>query len=308
MTFLEEKAARFIVYLRVEKNYSPNTLKAYANDLEEFFKFVKNDFGEVYLEDWDSLDYLMVRSYLSLLQKKGMSKASVARKLTSLRSFYNYYIRIGEIEKSIVEDIAMPKKSKKIPKFLYPKELMMLLEAPNTDDLWGMRDRAILEVLYSCGLRVGELVGMNWGNVEMSLGYVIVTGKGNKERLLPIGKPAINSLEELQKFLLKEGYSCSKDEPIFRGKRGGRITADVIRKMINAYVEQVALEKHISPHALRHSFATHLLDNGANLRIVQQLLGHENLSTTQIYTHVTKTRLKSVYDTAHPRAMQNKEE
>lgn len=240
---------------------------------------------------------------MAQLQEKGLSKSTVARKLAALRSFYRYLTREEIINANPMTNVTTPKLEKRLPKFLYYQEVEALLNAPDASNQ-GQRDKAILETIYGGGLRVSELVGMNMGDIDFSLGYARVFGKGSKERIVPLGGAALRALKQYISCGRKEleAKSISRQEALFLNKYGGRLSARSVRNIVNKYVAQAALTQKISPHALRHSFATHLLEAGADLRSVQELLGHVKMATTQVYTHVTKKQLKTVYQKTHPRA------
>lgn len=285
----------FLDFLKTEKNASPHTVKNYAVDLKEFAAFL----GERRLRQ---LTYLEIRSYLACLKSKNYSKSSIARKLACMRSFFKYLARENHLDTNPAAGISTPRREKKLPQFLDAEEIVKLLEAPMKNSWEGKRDSSILETLYSSGLRVSELVGLNQEDVDFFSGLVRIRGKGKKERIVPLGQMALNALKSyLDERSPREPNSGIKT-PLYRNRFGGRITDRSVRRMIGKYTRRVMLGKNVSPHTLRHSFATHMLDRGADLRSVQELLGHENLSTTQIYTHVTTKRLKEAYDTAHPRA------
>jgi site-specific recombinase XerD len=234
------------------------------------------------------------------MKEKNYSKRTVARKLASLRSFFKFLYREGYIKTNPSSGISTPKLDKKLPIFLDTDEVSKLIEAPDEKDLSGLRDRALMETLYSTGIRVSELVGMNLSEIDFISGVIKVFGKGKKERLAPIGDKALRAIRN---YLDKRGIGKLNDKKaVFLNKDGGRLTDRSVRRIIEKYIKRVSLREGVSPHTLRHSFATHLLNRGADLRSVQELLGHMNLSTTQIYTHVTTQRLKEVYDKAHPRA------
>src|SRR3989338_2993748 len=284
---------KFINYLKIEKNASGHTVLNYTIDLKNFAKFL-GDTGV------DSVNYLFLRKYLASMKEKNYAKRTVARKLASLRSFFKFLYREGYIKTNPSSSIATPKLDKKLPIFLDPDEVSRLIESPSEKDSAGLRDRAIMETLYSTGVRVSELVGMSLCDIDFISGVVKVFGKGRKERLAPIGDRALRAIRN---YLDKRGVaSLSDKKAVFLNKNGSRLTARSVRRIIEKYIKRVSMREGISPHTLRHSFATHLLNRGADLRSVQELLGHMNLSTTQIYTHVTTERLKEVYDKAHPRA------
>ncbi len=292
---MDKRVEDFLGFLTTEKGASDHTVKNYAIDLREFMKFL----GEKDLKD---LTYLDIRSFLAYLKTRNYSKSSIARKLACLRSFFKYLARENVLTQNPAAGIATPKKEKKLPSFLNPDEITKLLDAPNKGNWEEKRDKAILEMLYSSGIRVSELVGLNHDDCDLFGGLARVRGKGKKERVVPVGQVALNCLKSyLEEKAPKETQHPIK-KPLFVSRLGGRLTDRSIRRMILKYVKRIGLGKEVSPHTLRHSFATHLLDRGADLRSVQELLGHANLSTTQIYTHVTTQRLKDAYEAAHPRA------
>ena len=280
---------KYLSYLEIEKNYSPHTILNYKIDLIELFAFVQETPVE-------KIDYLALRKFLAHLRTKQHRPRTLARKLSALRSFFRFLQREGYLKSNPAVLMATPKLDKKLPNFLSENEMTQLIETPSLDQVSGKRDRAILEILYSTGIRVSELVGLNVEAVDFISNIVKVMGKGKKERLVPIGDQALRSLKEYLDSRKKE------TNILFLNKNGTRLTARSICNITNKYIQVASIKNHVSPHVLRHSFATHLLNRGADLRSVQELLGHVNLSTTQIYTHVTTERLKSVYDKAHPRA------
>ncbi len=295
----------FLRYLRVEKNASPRTLENYESDLEQFFAFCRES-GPADL-DLATLDRLVIREYLARLQQKAYKRSTIARKLATLRSLYRHLLREGLVTESPLGGVATPKREKRLPKFLYVNEMEALLAAPDRKETLGARDAALLETLYATGIRVSELVGMDMGSVDFGLEYVRVFGKGSRERIVPIGHPALAALAVYrsgarEELLRRAKAKAPAERALFLNRFGTRLSARSVRRIVDNYVEQVALERKISPHVLRHSFATHLLDGGADLRSVQELLGHVNIGTTQIYTHVTKAQLRKVYRRAHPRA------
>jgi len=298
---VEEMFAAFFRYLVIEKNASPHTLSNYKRDLLQFYAFLEKTFGKDKVPLFGDLSHVIVRQYMGNLQEKGLAKSSIARKLAALRSFYRYLVREEMVEQNVPSLVSTPKQNKKLPQFLYYNEIEQLLDQPD-GSLTGLRDKAILEVLYGGGIRVAELVGMNINSVNFSVGYIRVLGKGNKERIIPLGQPALKALRQYLEARRVASKKTDNEAPLFLNLRGGRLTDRSIRNILNKHVMAAALTHHISPHTLRHSFATHLLENGADLRSVQELLGHVNMSTTQIYTHITKSRMKSVYNQTHPRA------
>lgn len=284
---------KFINYLRVEKNASAHTVTNYTIDLRFFSEF----WGD---KDIAAVTHLSLRAFLAQMRSRNYSKRTIARKLACLRSFFKFLFREGHIKTNPITAISTPKVEKKLPVFLDVNKVTKLLQCPVGDDAAGLRDRAILETLYSTGIRVSELVGLDADDVDFISEVIKVFGKGSKERMVPIGRPA---LDALRKYIDKRGDSKAKDRgAIFLNRGGRRLTDRSVRRILDKHIRACSIAEHVSPHSLRHSFATHLLDRGADLRSVQELLGHMNLSTTQIYTHVTMERLKAVYDKAHPRA------
>ncbi len=293
----------FIVYLKVEKNASPRTIESYQTDIWQFIDYLAEELklpGEVVRPE--RVDHLLVRKYLALLQRKGLSRTTIARKLAGLRSFFRFLCREEILAVSPVAQVSTPKLEKRLPKFLYQDEAQALMEAPDTGMPAGLRDKAILEVLYSSGLRVSELVNLETGDVDLSVGYLRVMGKGSRERIVPMGSYAINAVRKYLSDGRPSLLGKSACKSLFLNKTGGPLSARSVRNLVDKYVNQVSIRYKISPHTLRHSFATHLLDGGADLRSVQELLGHVKMSTTQIYTHVTKEKLREVYEKNHPRA------
>ncbi|NMC28158.1 MAG: tyrosine recombinase XerC [Syntrophomonadaceae bacterium] len=301
---LVENIDGFMAHLRVEKSASPLTLVSYKKDLDQFFNFLAQSRGLGREElTTEVLNHRSVREYIANMQNQDLSTATMARKLAALRSFVKYLCRENVLPGNPIANVATPKLEKKLPRFLYPVETEMLIEAPDTSTVRGVRDRAILETLYAAGVRVSELVGINLADLDLGERWIRIRGKGGKERLAPIGEPARKALID---YLNKSRhYQCqghaAPAEALFLNKAGERISARSIRNIINKYVEQLAMNQRVSPHTLRHTFATHLLNEGADLRAVQELLGHVKLSTTQIYTHLTKDRIKMIHDETHPR-------
>lgn len=280
---------KFLSYLEIEKNYSFHTMLNYKIDLKEFFEYL----GESPLE---RIDYFHLRRFLGTLRSRNLKPRTVARKLSSLRSFFKFLYREGLVKKNPSTLLLTPKLDKKLPSFLSESDVKKLVETPQGRDKFSLRDKAILETLYSTGMRVSELVGLNKDSIDFISNIVKVSGKGKKERLLPIGETALRTLRE---YLDMQPHPS---KAVFLNHRGGRLTDRSIRNIIQKHIMKTSIQNKISPHAMRHSFATHLLNAGADLRSVQELLGHVNLSTTQIYTHLTTEKLKKIYDTAHPRA------
>ncbi|MCQ9206988.1 MAG: tyrosine recombinase XerC [Omnitrophica bacterium] len=284
---------KFKDYLTKEKNYSLHTVKNYVADLKEFAKFLSG-------KDLKDVDYITVRKMLGFLRERAISKRSIARKLSALRSFFTFLQRDGYITANPVASVSTPKMDKKLPLFLDEKTVLKLLTSPDKTSFQGLRDKAILETLYGAGLRVSELVGIDVGDVDFISGVIKVLGKGRRERIAPVGDAAITAIRKYVAY--RDRKAGEGNEALFLNKSMKRLSDRGVRCIMDKYITVLSMQKHISPHTLRHSFATHLLNRGADLRSVQELLGHKNLSTTQIYTHVTTERLKSVYDKAHPRA------
>jgi len=298
---IEKLSLDFIAKLEHENGFSEHTLRAYHKDLLQFDNFLK-------VEKYSSLEtinHLLLRRFLAVLRSKNYSKTTIARKLASIRSFFKFLIREGELASNPFEMLRTPKQDKKLPHFLSINEVDVLLETPDRSTVMGLRDMAIMETLYSTGIRVSELVGLDESNIDFFAGMIKVQGKGKKERLVPIGSHAIKAINEYldsrSKSKKEEEEKVSRSEPLFLNKFGGRLTARSVARSLNKYLKMSGVNLLTSPHTFRHSFATHLLDKGADLRSVQEMLGHSSLSTTQVYTHITTERLKNVYDKAHPR-------
>jgi len=289
---------RFLRYLEIEKGASPHTLNNYAKDLFQFRDYLKQQ----RIDDFAAVSYFMVRNFLAQLYTREYAKRSVARKLSALRSFYAYAVREGLADESPFGHVRTPKLEKKLPGFLYVEEMRHLLEAPDPKTPIGMRDRALLETLYATGVRVGELVGMDVRSVDLHSGIALVYGKGAKERYVPLGEHAVFALRTYLQESRPRLIADPNEPALFVNFRGTRLSDRSVRRLIDQYVARIACNKNVSPHTFRHTFATHLLEAGADLRTVQELLGHVNISTTQIYTHVTRDHLQSVYNRAHPRA------
>ena len=320
----------FLNYLKYEKRFSEHTAKCYGADLCQFGEFlIGTSKSETQAAEPPSMahhhggaaiavatetglevdrlllsaDTAAVRAYLAFLNEKQYSKATIARKLATLRSFYKFLVKRNQLASNPVTGVRTPKQDKKLPQFLEYEEVKKLLETPPADSWLGARDRAILETLYSTGVRVSELVALNMDDIDF-LGEVIhVRGKGKKERIAPIGSSALQAIQHYMEFRNKRAQSNSNfdSKVLFVNKHGRRLSTRSVRRKMDKYLKMAGLDPSISPHTLRHSFATHMLNNGADLRSVQELLGHQSLSTTQVYTHLTTSKLKEVYENAHPR-------
>lgn len=323
---------KFLDYLKFERRFSEHTAKCYGADLSQFGEFLKggSDAGgrhddPISLGHHESesqqavavatqvkaeVDQLLlsaqtdsVRAYMAFLNEKQYSKATIARKLATLRSFYKFLVKREHLTSNPVVSIRTPKQEKKLPRYLEFEEVKRLLDTPPTNTWLGARDRAILETLYSTGIRVSELVALNMDDIDFLGEVVHVRGKGKKERIAPIGSSALQVIQHYMEYRNKRAQSNGNFDSrvLFVNKHGRRLSTRSVRRKMDKYLKMAGLDPAISPHTLRHSFATHMLNNGADLRSVQELLGHQSLSTTQVYTHLSTTRLKEVYDKAHPR-------
>ena len=317
----------FLDYLKFEKHFSEHTAKCYHADLEQFCQHLSG--GSHPSEGWTSSDQHAggvatqtetkieqlllvittdsVRAYMAGLNEKQYSKSTTARKLATLRSFYKFLVKRGYLTTNPVMAVRTPKQDKRLPKFLEYDQVKKLLETPPTDNWLGARDRAIMETLYSTGVRVSEVVALNIEDVDFLGEALHVRGKGKKERLTPIGSSALQAIQHYMEFRNRraQGNGNFDSKVLFVNKHGKRLSTRSVRRKMDKYLKIAGLDPSISPHTLRHSFATHMLNNGADLRSVQELLGHQSLSTTQIYTHLTTKKLKEVYDDAHPRDEQD---
>lgn len=309
MSGINTQLETFLEALDVHKNYSAHTLRAYRNDLCEFIRIFAEYKGKNpdKKEDLESLtvsqvDVLSIRSYLGALYKKRDKKSSVARKLSAVRSFFNHLLKNGSVEENPADMVATPKQEKPIPAYLTVDDMFRLLDNIETNTVAGLRDKAMFETLYSTGIRISELSGLDLAQVDSSGGVIRVVGKGNKERVAPIGKRALKAIEEYRMALAELGQDWLKDRAaLFLNKDGKRLTERSMARLLKFWADKAEISVPIFPHAVRHTFATHMLDAGADLRGVQEILGHESLSTTQKYTHVTIDRLSRAYDKAHPR-------
>ena len=288
---------RFEQHLTVERNLSPRTVDAYLRDLHQFDDFLREQHADLSRHP-ERLELLVFRQYLAQLHKS-CSRTSIARKLSALKMFFRFLVREGVIADSPVDSLATPRREQYLPRVLSAEQVGYLLDnSPPGRELLVLRDLAIFELLYSCGLRVGELTGLDVGSIDLPGRQARVLGKGRRERLLPIGKQACRALRG---YLDLRG-DCRPQDPLFLNQRGGRLTVRSVQRNLKSRLLQLGLSAEVTPHALRHSFATHLLDAGADLRAIQELLGHASLSTTQRYTKVSFAHLAEVYDQAHPRS------
>jgi integrase/recombinase XerC len=304
---LKDQIRNFIDLLHSEKGFAVNTCRAYSHDLEEFVLFIgqcffsKKNSKEVVSPMAGQVNSLMIRGYLAFLHKKNQ-KVTISRKLSAVRSFFRFLVKHGVILDNPMDRILTPKQKKTIPVYLPVDDVFRLLDSIKTDTLIGIRNRAIFETLYSSGIRVSELEGLNIFDVDFKKHLIRVLGKGSKERIVPIGGKALTAILDYRKRLNSEtGIGEDKNTALFLNKNGGRLTSRSIARILEKTAKECGLLIPVSPHALRHTFATHMLDAGADLRVVQELLGHTSLSTTQKYTHVSIDRLMETYDKAHPR-------
>jgi integrase/recombinase XerC len=298
---MRSQIGQFLQYLRVERGASPHTLKGYREDLHALAEYLADGDGQTPAPAGITMGEL--RGFVSALHEAGYAKSSISRRLASVRSFMRFGQREGWAKSNPAKALRNPRKSRKLPHFLSTDEVGKLLDAPKGTGAQAIRDRAILETLYSAGLRVSELVGLSDGDLDFAAGIVRVRGKGKRERLAPIGSYAARSLKgwlEVRKLSPRE--TTGREAPVFTNKFGTRLTTRSVARMLEKYLKETGLDSRTSPHTLRHSFATHLLDRGADIRSVQELLGHKSLVTTQIYTHVSTANLRAAYEKAHPRA------
>ena len=293
----------FQIYLEVEKNVSRNTETAYITDLKEFTEFLIDHQYIHHQEEVINAEPEMIRQYLSRLYFQKVKKVTVNRKVSSLKAFYKYVLRTGKIGRNPAETVQTLKTEKYMPNFLSVDEMLEILKVRHDNSVLDLRDRAVMEMFYSCGLRLSELVGLDLTDIDFNQKLVKVRGKGRKERIVPVGEPALKSVRQYLDRIeeIKKNKEDVIKKPLFMNARGGRITTRSIARIVDQLTAQSGIGRKISPHALRHSFATHLLNAGADLRSIQELLGHESLSTTQKYTAVDINRMMDVYDKAHPR-------
>ncbi len=297
---MHAEISQFLRYLDVERNASDLTIKSYREDLMDLADFLTDE-GQKKVVPRE-VDALHLRGYVSALHDAGYARTSIARKLASLRSFYRFAQRQGMADTNPAKPLRNPRGQRKLPHFLTADEVKTLLGSPDSNDPMGLRDIAILEVIYSAGLRVSEVVGMNDRDLDFDEGTVRIRGKGKKERIGSIGTHAAKALNVYYSVRKRADHGDSKDLPTFTNKFGQRLTTRSIARMLEKYIKESGLDSRTTPHTLRHSFATHLLDRGADIRSVQEMLGHKSLVTTQIYTHVSTAALKQAYTKAHPRA------
>jgi integrase/recombinase XerC len=302
---VQSEIGEFLDYLHYERNVSVNTITAYRDDLESFVAFLTADYFVVGREllDLKSVDHLAIRSYLAHLARRKLSRSSSARHLSALRSFFKFMMREGIVTANPARGVSTPRREKFLPSVIQSSDIETLFEQADCGKPLGVRDRAWMELLYASGLRIGELVGIDLDDIELRSRLVKVRGKGSKERIVPFGSKAEAAIRAwlAARLELTRGHEDER-QPLFLNYRGQRITARSVRRLFDGYVRRASLRSGISPHTLRHSFATHLLNAGADLRTIQELLGHVSLSTTQKYTHLNDWELIAVYKRAHPRA------
>jgi integrase/recombinase XerC len=298
---MQDAATRFLKYLRVERNASELTIKSYREDLEALVEYLTELHGGT--PSPGEIGTVELRGYIAALHEAGYAKTTIARRLASLRSFFRFGQREGWTKSNPAKPLRNPRKARALPHFLSSDDIGRLLSSPPAGEPMGLRDRAILEVLYSAGLRVSELAGLNDGDCDLGEGAVRVRGKGRRERIAPVGSYAVRAMRQwLSVRRVSDREKKGPGAPVFVNKFGRRLTTRSVGRLLEKHLKTAGLDRRTTPHTLRHSFATHLLDRGADIRSVQELLGHKSLVTTQIYTHVSTAGLRAVYERAHPRA------
>lgn len=298
MVIMEGYVNAFINYLAIERGLAKNTLESYGRDLKQF----QNYMNDLNLEVEKDSNENMIQEYLKSLQTKGRAVSTISRNIAAIKAFYQYLVKENYLESDPSQSLDTPKVEKKLPKILSVHEVEELLKQPEIKSSGGLRDKAMLELLYATGIRVSELIALNISDINLDMGYVKCYGKGSKNRIVPLGSIAVKAVHD---YIIKGRMKVVRtyDEPaLFINHHGGRLTRQGFWKIIKKYAQEAGITKDITPHTLRHSFATHLLENGADLRSVQEMLGHADISTTQLYTQIVKNPLKEVYDKSHPRA------
>ena len=302
-TLMDPAIRAYLRHLKLDENCSPETIRAYASDLGEFAALMEREIGGGRDADPRKVDRLAVRAFLGELHRRQVKRSTVARKLAAVRSFFRYLKRQGKIAANPTLGVSTPKQERRLPRQLSVDEMSHLLEMPDDSTALGSRDRAILELLYATGVRVSELTSLDFDDLDLSEGMMRVLGKGRKERMVPVGSKAIQAVRKyLRRRSELEPQGGTGKDALFLNFRGRRLNVRSVRRLLNQALEAAAIIRKVSPHTLRHSFATHLLDAGADLRSIQELLGHASLSTTQRYTHVSMERLLKTYGKSHPRA------
>lgn len=295
---MQKTVDNFIHYLAIERGLSSNTLSSYHRDLEQFYKYLQG----VPVRSWEEVTQGVILGYIHALQKKGRASSTISRHLAALKSFYHFLFTEGEVPKNPTTALEMPKLHKRLPQVLSIAEVDLLLSQPKVGNHTGLRDKAMLELIYAAGLRVSEIVSLKVSDVSLDGSYIRCFGKGSKERIVPVGHVACRYIAE---YLARSRGKLTQGRPepvLFVNHHGRKMTRQGFWKILKQYAQSAGIQKPITPHTLRHSFATHLLENGADLRSVQEMLGHADIATTQIYTHLTKGHIKEVYNRAHPRA------
>jgi integrase/recombinase XerC len=298
---MEDAIKAFLMHLQVERNASHETIRNYRSDLHQLGRFLQRTKQKTVSIPFETVTVDDIRAYLHSLDQQGEKSSSLARKLACVRSFFRFLVREGQLPSNPIETLRSPKLPKPLPRVLTKDDAAALMEFPTGQSPLSLRDRALLETMYSTGARVSEVVGINLDDLNETDGIVCLRGKGRKERIVPIGDMALHAIKEYRKSLHPATCSGQLSAPMFLNHRGGRITTRSVTRMVSRYSSRLA-SGAVTPHALRHSYATHLLDEGADLRSIQELLGHASLSTTQKYTHLAMDQLLAVYDSAHPRA------
>jgi len=298
---IDSALRQFGTHIEIERNLSDHTKRNYLSDLYQFREFLRHE-G---VDALQQVDHAVIRAFLTALYRKRVKKVTISRKVASIKAFFRYLDREGKVSPNPAEMIQAPRAERYLPAFLSVDEIFDLLGVAFKEDALGLRDRAILELFYSAGMRVSELVGLNLSDLDRERSLVRIRGKGKKERIVPVGQPALDAVErylEKRRELIKKGDEDHEEACLFANRLGARLTDRSVRRILDKYILMSGIPKKVSPHVLRHTFATHLMDAGADLRVIQELLGHESLSTTQKYTSVSVSRLIDVYDKSHPRA------
>ncbi len=305
---MKEAIQKYLRYLNVERNASGHTITSYKTDLSQFLTFCSEQFNcQEKSVSLQKIDRLLIRLWLGRLSDNGLKKSSVSRKVAAIRSFFNYSFKRGFITKNPAHLLIVPKKGRRIPKTTNPEDMERMMELPDLDQPEGLQERAILELFYSTGIRLSELIQLNVTDFDRASARITVMGKGAKQRIAPVGKQAFNALKNhlmVREQLFGPQTDADARKALFLALNGQRIYARAVQRMVKRYLVQISEVTQKSPHILRHSFATHMLDKGADIRIIKELLGHASLASTQIYTHTSTERLKKVYSQAHPRAKQ----
>jgi integrase/recombinase XerD len=296
---LDDQLQDFLHYLVVERGLASNTITSYERDLKKYKQYVEQ---VEQIQSFEAVSRIHILGFLKHEKESGLSSRSIARHIASIRSFHQFLLRDKAVSHDPSVHVETPQPERSLPKVLSMKEVEMLLEAPQLQTAFGIRDKAMLEVMYATGIRVSELIGLNVGDIHLTMGFLRCIGKGNKERIIPIGREATTALESYIESARGKLVGKKNSEALFLNHHGNRLSRQGFWKLLKRLTLETGIKKELTPHTLRHSFATHLLENGADLRAVQEMLGHADISTTQIYTHVTKTRMKDVYKTFHPRA------